>query len=63
MENLVKKTIELDERAIKKLRLIFKVDTDKDAVNKAIQLVAEEDDIIKTHASLAGSTTLEGPFS
>lgn len=63
MRHLVKKTIELDEKAIRKLRLIFKADTDKEAVNRAIQLVSEEDEIIRTHESLAGSASLEDPFA
>jgi Arc/MetJ family transcription regulator len=60
---IVKKTIELDENAIRKLRLIFDVQTDKEAVNRAIQLVASEDDIIQTHESLAGKIELEDLFS
>lgn len=63
MQNTVKKTIELDEKAIKKLRLIFDVHTDKEAVNRALQLLTEEDDIICTHESLAGSVKLNGSFS
>ena len=63
MQHLVKKTMELDERAIKKLRVIFSADTDKEAVNKALQLVTEEDDIIRTHESLAGQLKLKAPFS
>ncbi len=63
MQHLVKKTIELDERAIRKLRIIFNTDTDKEAVNKALQLVTEEDDIIQTHESLAGRLKLKAPFS
>ena len=63
MKNLVKKTIELDEKAIRKLRLIFKTDTDKEAVNRALQLVAQEDGIIQSHVNLAGTTELKGPFS
>lgn len=63
MQRLVKKTIELDEKAIRRLKLIFKVETDKEAVNRALQLVSEEDDIIRTHESLAGSASLENPFS
>lgn len=63
MENLAKKTIELDVSAIKKVRKIFKVKTDKEAVNRALYLVAEEDDIIKTHETLAGTVKLTSPYS
>ncbi len=62
-KKLVKKTIELDEKAIKKLRLIFNVSTDKEAVNHAIRLVSQEDQIIQTHQSLAGSASLKDIFS
>jgi predicted TIM-barrel fold metal-dependent hydrolase len=60
---VAKKTIELNVEAIKKLKLIFDVTTDKEAVNKAIELVSNEDDIIRTHQSLAGKVELEGMFS
>lgn len=60
---LVKKTIELDPRAIRKLRLIFDVETDKDAVNRAIRLVAQEDEIISTHRQLAGKAALRDLFA
>lgn len=63
MENLAKKTIELDIAAVKKVRKIFKARTDKEAVNRALYLVAEEDDIIKIHESLAGSIKLKSPYS
>ena len=59
---LAKKTIELDEEAIKKLRRIFDVKTDKEAVNRALRLVVEEDEIIQAHETLAGSTELADLF-
>ena len=63
MHHLAKKTIELDVSAVKKVRRIFKVKTDKEAVNRALRLVAEEDEIIQTHERLAGSVKLDNPFS
>ncbi|MGK5088454.1 hypothetical protein WDW86_12920 [Bdellovibrionota bacterium FG-2] len=57
-----KTTIELDRDAVRKLRTIFDVDTDKEAVNRAIQLVASEDDIIKMHEALAGKVELDEIF-
>lgn len=59
----VKKTIELDEAVIKKLRRIFDVKTDKEAVNKALSIIADESSIIETHTALAGSLDFDGPFS
>lgn len=61
--NYVKKTIELDEDAVKKVRRIFDVKTDKEAVNQALRLVAQENDIIETHESLAGKIPIEDIFS
>lgn len=58
-----KTTIELDKDAVRKLRTIFDVQTDKEAVNRAIQLVASEDDIIQTHEALAGKIDLDEIFS
>ena len=55
----VKKTIEIDAQAIKKTKKILQVATDKDAVNMALRLVCEEDEIIKTHEKLAGHLELE----
>ncbi|MBI3535048.1 MAG: hypothetical protein HY072_06135 [Deltaproteobacteria bacterium] len=60
---LTKKTIELDKEAIRKLRVIFDVQTDKEAVNRAVQLVASEDDIIQIHQALAGKVELDEIFS
>lgn len=62
-QRMVKKTIELDERAVKRLRIIFNADTDKEAVNRAMMLVAEEDQIIRTHESLAGKVKIRKLFS
>lgn len=61
--NYVKKTIELDEKAVKKVRKIFDVKTDKEAVNQALRWVAEENDIIEAHQSLSGKADLEDVFS
>lgn len=62
VKNLVKKTIELDQKAIDRLRVIFAVSTDKEAVNSAIQLVSQEDKIIQTHLRLAGKASLKKVF-
>lgn len=59
----IKKTIELDTVAIKKLHRIFDVKTDKEAVNRALQLVTEEDEIIQTHERLAGTSDFDLLFS
>lgn len=58
----VKKTIEIDEKAIKKTKKILAVTTDKDAVNFALQLVCEEDEIIKTQEKFSGKLDLQDLF-
>ena len=62
MNLLAKKTIELDLDAVKKLRRLFDVKTDKEAVNRALRLVSSEDDIIETHEALAGQVELDSLF-
>ncbi len=58
----VKKTIEIDSEAIKKTKKILDVSTDKEAVNLALQLICDEDEIIKTHEKLAGRLELHELF-
>jgi len=52
MANMVKKTIELNQEYIDKARNIFQVKTDKEAVNKALELAIQEDEIIATHNTI-----------
>lgn len=59
----VKKTIELDIEAVEKVRKIFDVKTDKEAVNQALRMIAEEDEIIKIHLKLSGKLDLQEIFS
>jgi Arc/MetJ family transcription regulator len=54
MGNMVKKTIELDQDYINRARVIFGVKTDKAAVNKALELVMIDDEIIKAHEIIGG---------
>jgi Arc/MetJ family transcription regulator len=58
-----KKTIELDDAILKKLRRQLDVKTDKEAVNLAMQIVTDEGSIIAVHQQLAGKLDLSGPFS
>ena len=60
--NYVKKTIELDEDLVKKMRKIFDVKTDKEAVNSALRMVSAEDDIIKAHKKVAGQADIDEVF-
>ena len=54
MPKMVKKTIELDQEYIDKARLIFEVRTEKEAVNKALEMVVIDNDIIKAHELVGG---------
>ena len=58
MSRMVKKTIELDQDFIDKLRMIFRVKTDKEAVNKALELAIIDDEIIRAHERVAGKGEL-----
>jgi Arc/MetJ family transcription regulator len=54
MPRMVKKTIELDQDYVDTARRIFAVKTEKEAVNKALEMVVIDDQIIEAHASVAG---------
>jgi len=54
MSRMVKKTIELDQDHIDKVRMIFRVRTDKEAVNKALELAIIDDEIIGAHERAGG---------
>jgi Arc/MetJ family transcription regulator len=58
----VKKTIEIDAKAIREVKRILDVSTDKEAVNAAMRLICEEDEIIKTHEKLASSVEIRDLF-
>ncbi len=54
MSKMVKKTIELNQDHIDRIREILGVKTDKEAVNKALELALIDDEIISAHKSMAG---------
>jgi Arc/MetJ family transcription regulator len=54
MSKIVKKTIELNQDYIDKARLIFQVRTEKEAVNKALEMAIVDDNIIKAHEQVGG---------
>ena len=59
MPRMVKKTIGLDQNYIDRARfdrarLIFEVRTEKEAVNKALEMAVIDDDIIKAHELVGG---------
>jgi len=58
----MKKTIVLDQENVAKARRIFNVKTDKEAVNKALELAVVDDEIIMTHKAIAGKGEIERIF-
>jgi len=58
MGRMVKKTIELDQDYIDKVRMIFRARTDKEAVNKALELAIIDDEIIGAHDRAGGKGNL-----
>jgi Arc/MetJ family transcription regulator len=55
---MVKKTIELDQDSVDRVRALFRVRTEKQAVNKALELVLQDDEIITAHSEIGGKGRL-----
>ncbi|MBW1817054.1 MAG: hypothetical protein JRJ60_07830 [Deltaproteobacteria bacterium] len=51
---MVKKTIELNQDFVDLARLVFGVKTEKEAVNRALEMVAIDNDIIQAHEAIGG---------
>ena len=62
MSRMVKKTIELDQDYIDRARLIFEVRTEKEAVNKALEMAVIDNDIIKAHDLVGGKGDESHPY-
>ncbi len=62
MGEMVKKTIYLDQAYINRARKIFKVKTDKEAVNRALEQAIIDDDIIEAHRKIGGKGDIEKVF-
>jgi Arc/MetJ family transcription regulator len=58
MPRMIKKTIELNQDYIDTARRIFAVRTEKEAVNKALEMVIIDNQIIETHESVGGKGEL-----
>jgi CHASE3 domain sensor protein len=54
MPKIVKKTMEMDQDYIDRLRVIFGVRTEKEAVNKAMEMALIDDEIVKAHKRMKG---------
>jgi len=58
MPRMVKKTIELNQDYIDTARRVFAVRTEKEAVNKALEMVIIDNQIIEAHESVGGKGEL-----
>jgi len=52
MARMVKKTMEMNQEYIDRLREVFGVRTEKEAVNKALEMALVDDEIIKAHGRM-----------
>lgn len=55
MPGIVKKTMEMNQDYIDRLREIFGVRTEKEAVNKAMEMALIDDEIIEAHRRMRES--------
>ena len=55
----VKKTMFINTNYIKKALKILDVKTEKEAVNKALEIVIEENEIINAHKEIGGTKSVE----
>ncbi|HDH04441.1 MAG TPA: hypothetical protein ENH01_01820 [Nitrospirae bacterium] len=62
MSAMVKKTILLDQDYIDRAVKIFGVKTEKEAVNKALELAIIDNDIIQVHKEIGGRGEIEEVF-
>lgn len=58
----VKKTIFLNQDYVNRVLRIFDVKTEKDAVNKALEMVVEDSEIIETHKEIGGKGKISRIF-
>lgn len=63
MSQLTKKTVFLNQDNIDKAVKLFNVKTEKDAINRALELVIEEADIIESHRDCAGKADIDDIFA
>lgn len=55
MPKIIKKTMEMNQEYIDRLRQIFGVRTEKEAVNKAMEMALIDDEIISGHKRMKGA--------
>jgi hypothetical protein len=57
-----KKTMFLNKSYIRKARRILNAKTEKDTVNRALEIIIEENEIIQAHQEIAGAGNIETPY-
>ncbi len=62
MSAMTKKTIYLNQDYINRAIKIFRVKTEKDAVNKSLELAVIDDEIIQVHKEIGGRGEIEKVF-
>ncbi len=54
MSKMVKKTVVLNQEYVDRARIIFQAKTEKEAINKALEMAIIDDEIIKVHDQIGG---------
>jgi len=54
MARMVKKTVVLDQEYVDRVRIIFQTKTEKEAINKALEMAIIDDEIIRAHDLIGG---------
>jgi Arc/MetJ family transcription regulator len=62
MSVMTKKTIYLNQDYIDRAIKIFRVKTEKEAVNKSLELAVIDDEIIQVHKEIGGRREIEKVF-
>ncbi len=62
MSAMTKKTIYLNQDYIDRAIKIFRVKTEKEAVNKSLELAVIDDEIIQVHKEIGGRGEIEKVF-
>jgi hypothetical protein len=63
MAEMVKKTMEINQEYIDRPRVVVGVRTEKEAVNKALEMALVDDEIIKAHRRMReAGIVIEGVF-
>ncbi len=58
----IKKTIELNRHFLETAKNALKAKTDKETVNRALEIISEEHDIISAHIEVGGAGKIENMF-